>query len=136
MFGLAASTSPAASILEEDPALICLRARADADIEAARHLHRVALVQGSGYRVLERTRARIASRLGNARRAHAIVSSPSELRARTRVRRCTPGARTERESPLTREDLWLTEERLPAADNVLPEHECGLCHSLKSHPVQ
>ncbi|KAJ7680852.1 hypothetical protein DFH06DRAFT_1315586 [Mycena polygramma] len=56
--------------------------------------------------------------------------------ARTRVRYSTPGSRAALEQPLTREALWLSGDRPPALAAQDPEHECGICHNVKSHPVR
>ncbi|KAJ7834680.1 hypothetical protein B0H13DRAFT_2369767 [Mycena leptocephala] len=51
-----------------------------------------------------------------------------------RIRR-RPGFRTPRETPLTDNDLYMTETRPPVASSPNPQHECSLCHHIKSHPV-
>ncbi|KAJ6463766.1 hypothetical protein C8R47DRAFT_1224922 [Mycena vitilis] len=45
------------------------------------------------------------------------------------------GRRDFREAPLTRDDLWLDEERPPVLAVPKPHHVCGLCRDVKSHPV-
>ncbi|KAJ7606397.1 hypothetical protein DFH06DRAFT_1348106 [Mycena polygramma] len=56
--------------------------------------------------------------------------------ARTRVRYCTAGSRAKREDPLTTDALWLTLDRPPVLTATVADNECGLCHSVKSHPVR
>ncbi|KAJ7843814.1 hypothetical protein B0H13DRAFT_1909206 [Mycena leptocephala] len=45
------------------------------------------------------------------------------------------GWRQDRQVGLTREDLWLDEERPPVLATPKPHHVCGLCRDVKSHPV-
>ncbi|KAJ7855833.1 hypothetical protein B0H13DRAFT_2357681 [Mycena leptocephala] len=64
-----------------------------------------------------------------------LMSDSSVSQARTCIRRCAPGVRASRDSPLTREALWLNDEWPPTAEQVQPDDQCGLCLSLKSRPV-
>ncbi|KAJ6518047.1 hypothetical protein C8R47DRAFT_1205128 [Mycena vitilis] len=57
---------------------------------------------------------------------------PLRLRP-TRVSRI--GFRVARATPLTVDDLYLTDARPPADSNARPEHECSVCFNIKSHPV-
>ncbi|KAJ6456318.1 hypothetical protein C8R47DRAFT_1227852 [Mycena vitilis] len=43
--------------------------------------------------------------------------------------------RKERVKPLTKEDLWLDDERPPVLAVPKPHHICRMCHDVKSHPV-
>ncbi|KAJ7457578.1 hypothetical protein B0H11DRAFT_2243336 [Mycena galericulata] len=62
-------------------------------------------------------------------------------RAATRLRRseevehASQGQRTVRETPLTRDDLFLTFERPPELAEYKVHHQCGICSCVKSHPV-
>jgi hypothetical protein len=108
---------------------------------AAHHIEQTALRQGTGLRQLQssRTKSRklraAAHHLNELAAQIATQPATSTSLARTRVRRCAPGVRIVRESPLTPEALWLNDERPPAAEEVHPDDQCGLCGSLKSHPV-
>ncbi|KAJ7646087.1 hypothetical protein DFH06DRAFT_1333018 [Mycena polygramma] len=51
------------------------------------------------------------------------------------IRRPVNGARTPRFPPLSRENLWLTEERPLAVRGLHPDDVCRLCFQVKSHPV-
>ncbi|KAJ7201938.1 hypothetical protein B0H12DRAFT_1244121 [Mycena haematopus] len=43
--------------------------------------------------------------------------------------------RAQRSAPLTADMLWVTDDRPPHQAAHHPDHECGICKSVKSHPV-
>ncbi|KAJ7718493.1 hypothetical protein DFH07DRAFT_784927 [Mycena maculata] len=45
------------------------------------------------------------------------------------------GKRAPRVEPLSAEDLYLDEARLPLLEDLLDHHVCGICLAVKSHPV-
>ncbi|KAJ7429175.1 hypothetical protein B0H11DRAFT_2266722 [Mycena galericulata] len=107
--------------------------------------HRPAVTPADEDRAAARTRARISREL---QRDHEAARDMREARAaalvnpgRTRlVTRRDPalddvGQRDEREEPLTREALWLTDGRPDDIPGCKPHHLCGICHGPKSHPV-
>ncbi|KAJ7680844.1 hypothetical protein DFH06DRAFT_1315604 [Mycena polygramma] len=51
------------------------------------------------------------------------------------IRRPVNGARTPQYPPLTRERLWLTEDRPPVVRALNADDLCCLCVNVKSHPV-
>ncbi|KAJ7509959.1 hypothetical protein B0H11DRAFT_1900376 [Mycena galericulata] len=51
------------------------------------------------------------------------------------VQRAAQGQRASRETPLTRDDLFLTSERPPNLPECKLHHQCGICSGAKSHPV-
>ncbi|KAJ7890040.1 hypothetical protein B0H13DRAFT_1887748 [Mycena leptocephala] len=117
----AISGDPPSSIVPAARVTVHFEGRAQGKEILARHTHRVGLQLDRGSRTLAKTRTEVHSLLASARRlrhlAERLAHPVAPSLARTRIRRCSPGVRMERETPLTREDLWLTDERPPAAEN-------------------
>ncbi|KAJ7512303.1 hypothetical protein B0H11DRAFT_2214107 [Mycena galericulata] len=55
--------------------------------------------------------------------------------AAARAAAALAGRRTEREEPLTREQLWVNGAGPPDLTTTLDHRECSVCHQVKSHPV-
>ncbi|KAJ7470072.1 hypothetical protein B0H11DRAFT_1920229 [Mycena galericulata] len=68
-------------------------------------------------------------RLTNRSRAATRLRHPED------VERASQGRRSARETPLTRDDLYLTSERPPELAEYKLHHQCGICSGVKSHPV-
>ncbi|KAJ7484055.1 hypothetical protein B0H11DRAFT_2231789 [Mycena galericulata] len=69
------------------------------------------------------------------RRLYFASSAATRIRRPEDVQRATEGRRTPLESPLTRENLFLTPERPPDLPECKLHHQCGICRGPKSHPV-
>lgn len=95
-------------------------------LERATKEERMAKARKAARAEEERTRARC-ERI-EARR-HAYVQ-------RTNAQsRAAAGHRQERKRALTHDDLWLNELRPSVDVSPAPEHKCGICFGIKSHPV-
>ncbi|KAJ7863880.1 hypothetical protein B0H13DRAFT_1899409 [Mycena leptocephala] len=78
----------------------------------------------------------LGKRLARGQKAHARVSSAAtHIRRRLRQNPAISGACDQHDGPLTHEALWLDDARLPLELTPQPEHKCGICLGIKSHPV-
>ncbi|KAJ7196918.1 hypothetical protein B0H12DRAFT_1245172 [Mycena haematopus] len=63
-------------------------------------------------------------------------SSIRQTPERIRAPRTGPIRQTQpRSGPLTADMLWVTDDRPPPQAAHNPDHECGICKDVKSHPV-
>ncbi|KAJ7618257.1 hypothetical protein DFH06DRAFT_1342527 [Mycena polygramma] len=72
---------------------------------------------------------------GSSTSTAAAAATSGSSKRQEKKKRFRVGFRRPRATPLTVNELYLTETRPPADSDPLPHHECSVCFNIKSHPV-